>query len=191
MRATPVSSAAAKPGGHPHAHPHRPLSMKGLTPDPADGSAQAAALGGARLPVYYPRLIADGSSYCSGVTGNCNDGDEDPAAYVHSYPRAYPIIGPGGRRYASYRMTLVLNYVLGEFYGVQGTTWNNPPLLSSPSGHREIGGRELFLYKDGAKLTQVAWHRDGDAYWISNNLTETLTNNQMLQIAASMTRRSG
>ena len=38
-------------------------------------------------------------------------------------------------------MTLVLNPVLGEYYGVQGTTWQNPPLLDSPSGTRIVGGQ--------------------------------------------------
>ena len=187
MRASPTTSPKHRAAHRSSKHKQR-LSMKGLTADPADGKAQASALGHARLPVYYPRLIAAGSSYCSGVTGNCNDGDEPATAYIHSYPRAYPIVGPGGKRYPAYRMTLELNYVLGEFYGVQGTTWDNPPLLSSPSGTKTIGGRKLFLYKDGQKLTQVAWHHDGYAYWISNNLTETLTNNQMLQIAASLRR---
>ena len=190
MYATPVASSTPKPAPRRRRHPPPPLSMAGVTADPSDGRTQASALNHAELPVYYPRLIAAGSSYCSGLTGNCNDGDESPAAYVHSYPRAYPIIGPGGKRYPAYRMTLVLNYVLGEFYGVQGTTWDNPPLLSSPSGTKVLKGRKLFLYKDGQKLTQVAWHHDGDAYWISNNLTETLTNRQMLQIAASLTRSS-
>ena len=77
-------------------------------------------------------------------------------------------------------MTLSLNHVLDEYYGVQGTTWNNPPILSSPSGTRTVDGRKLFLYKDGSKLTTVAWHHDGDAYWISNTLTENLTNSQMV-----------
>jgi hypothetical protein len=35
-------------------------------------------------------------------------------------------------------------------------------------------------------LPTVAWHHDGDAYWISNTLTEDLTNNQMVSIAASL-----
>jgi polyisoprenyl-teichoic acid--peptidoglycan teichoic acid transferase len=191
MHVTPASAGGSKPKRHAAHRAHHALSMKGLTADSADGSAQAAALSHARLPVYYPRLIASGSSYCSETTANCNDGEEPATAYAHSYPRAYPIIGPGGKRYPSYRMTLVLNYILGEFYGVQGTTWNDPPILSSPSGQRVVDGRTLFLYKDGAKLTQVAWHRDGHAYWISNNLTETLSNDQMLQIAASLTRHSG
>jgi polyisoprenyl-teichoic acid--peptidoglycan teichoic acid transferase len=194
IAATPVA-ATAKPGSHAAARHHatKPVSMAGLTADPADGRTQAAALKHAKLPVYYPRLIAVNSAYCSGITGNCNNGDEPATAYAHSYPRAYSIIGPGGSRYHAYRMTLLLNpdNYEDEYYGVQGTTWNNPPLLSSPSGTKVVDGRKLFLYKDGSKLTQVAWHRGGDAYWISNNLTENLPNNQMLEIAASLTRYGG
>ena len=57
-------------------------------------------------------------------------------------------------------MTLLLNpnNYEDQYYGVQGTTWNDPPILSSPAGTRTIDGRQLFLYKDGSKLTQVAWH---------------------------------
>ena len=40
-------------------------------------------------------------------------------------------------------MTLALNPVLGEYYGVQGMTWKNPPLLASPSGTRTVAGRKL------------------------------------------------
>ena len=171
----------------------RPLSTAGLVPDPSDGQAQAGALKRAKLPVYFPRLIAADSVYCSELTGNCNNEDETATAYAHSYPRAYWIIGPGGNRYRAYRMTLLLNpnNYEDEYYGVEGTTWDNPPILSSPAGTRVVHGRKLFLYKDGAKLTQVAWHHDGDAYWISNNLTENLPNNQMLEIAASLTRSTG
>ena len=174
-------------------HQVKPLSTAGLNADPADGRTQAAALKHAKLPVYFPRLIAANSAYCSAITGNCNNGDEPATAYAHSYPRAYSIIGPGGGRYHAYRMTLLLNpnNYEDEYYGVQGTTWNTPPILSSPSGTKIVGGRKLFLYKDGSKLTLVAWHHDGDAYWISNNLTENLPTSQMLEIAASLTRYGG
>jgi hypothetical protein len=191
IAATPA--AAARPSGPGAARRHRrsrPLSTAGLTADPNDGRSQAAALRNTKLPVYFPRLIASNSVYCSGLTGNCNNGDEPPVAYAHSYPRAYSIIGPGGDRYHAYRITLLLNpsNYEDEYYGVQGTTWDNPPILSSPAGTKIVDGRKLFLYADGSKLTQVAWHRDGDAYWISNNLTENLRNSQMLEIAASLTR---
>jgi LCP family protein required for cell wall assembly len=194
IAATPVAASKGNAAGAPRRHkPARPLSTAGLTADPADGRAQAAALKHAKLPVYYPRLIASSSVYCSELTGNCNNGDEPATAYAHSYPRTYSIIGPGGNRYHAYRMTLLLNpdNYEDEYYGVQGTTWNNPPILSSPAGTKVVNGRKLFLYKDGSKLTQVAWHRDGDAYWISNNLTENIPSSQMLEIAASLTRDDG
>jgi polyisoprenyl-teichoic acid--peptidoglycan teichoic acid transferase len=188
--ATPKRSSTAAGARHKHT---KPLSTAGLTADPADGRTQAAALSHAKLPVYFPRLIASNSAYCSGLTGNCNNQAEAPTAYTHSYPRAYSIIGPGGDRYHAYRMTLLLNpgNYEDEYYGVQGTTWNNPPILSSPAGTKIVNGRKLFLYKDGSKLTEVAWHRDGNAYWISNNLTEKIPSNQMLEIAASLTRYGG
>ena len=185
---TPVAPKQSAVGaGRRH---KRPLSTAGLIADPSDGRTQAAALKHAQLPVYFPRLIATNSVYCLALTGNCNNEDEPATAYAHSYPRAYSIIGPGGQRYHSYRMTLLLNpnNYEDEYYGVQGTTWDNPPLLSSPAGTKVVNGRKLYLYKDGSKLTQVAWHHHGDAYWISNNLTENLPNSQMLEIAASLTR---
>jgi polyisoprenyl-teichoic acid--peptidoglycan teichoic acid transferase len=193
MRATPISKPKPKAAGSHHKHKAKRLSTAGLTSDPADGRAQAGALRHPGMAVYYPRLIDAGSVYCSGITGNCNNLDEPSTAYAHSYPRAYPIIGPGGKRYHAYRMTLLLNpgNYEDQYYGVQGTSWNDPPILSSNSGTRVIDGRKLFLYKDGSRLTQVAWHHDGDAYWISNNLTENISNAKMLQIAASLTRYSG
>ena len=165
-------------------------STAGLIVDLSDGQAQAQALSHAGMPVYFPRLVMPSASsanpYCSAVLANCNDGDEPATVYTRAYPRQYTIVGPDGTRYRAYRITLTTNYALDTFYGVQGTTWNDPPLLSSPSGTRTVNGRKLFLYKDGSKLTTVAWHHDGDAYWISNTLTEDLTNNQMLSIAGSL-----
>ena len=61
----------------------------GLTADDTDGRAQAAALGHAGMPVYYPRLIKAGSNYCVSLTGNCVGGGEPPEEYAHSYPREY------------------------------------------------------------------------------------------------------
>jgi LCP family protein required for cell wall assembly len=190
IAATPTAATRSSTGAARHHARKRSLSTAGLTADPKDGRAQAAALKHAKLPVYFPRLIASSSVYCSGLTGNCNNGDEPATAYAHSYPRAYSIIGPGGNRYHAFRMTLLLNpnNFEDQYYGVQGTTWDNPPLLSSPAGTKTVNGRKLFLYKDGSKLTEVAWHHGGDAYWISNNLTENLPNSQMLEIAASLTR---
>jgi LCP family protein required for cell wall assembly len=192
VHATPATTSKPKSASVAHRRgraQHQP-STAGLIDDVSDGRAQVQALAGAGMPVYFPRLVMPSASsanpYCSGLQANCNDGDEPATVYTHAYPRQYAIDGPDGHRYHAYRITLTTNYQLDTFYGVQGTTWNDPPLLSSPSGTRTVNGRKLFLYKDGSKLTTVAWHHNGDAYWISNTLTEDLTNSQMVSIAASL-----
>jgi hypothetical protein len=85
-------------------------------------------------------------------------------------------------------MTLVLNSALGQYYGVQGTTWQDPPLLASPSGTRTINGRKLFLYAQAGSITNIAWHTPQGVYWISNTLTTDISNRQMIAIASSLTR---
>ena len=94
--------------------------------------------------MFYPRLIAAGTEYCSGQSGNCDIEDEPQAAFAHSYPRAYRINGRAGNRYHAYRMTLTVTDAIGEYYGVQGTTWNDPPLLSSPSGTTLLHAASCF-----------------------------------------------
>jgi len=179
----PPSATASAPGKAP-AHPHAgtPASAS-LTADPADGKAQAAALPNAHLPVYYPRLIAAGSSYCLGSIGNC----PDEISSVGSYPRAYLIHGPSGAPHAAYRMTLVVNAALGEYYGVQGTSWLNPPILGKPTETRTVAGKQLMLFFNGGKLSLTAWRTPQGVYWVSNTLTDSLSPQQMIGIAASFT----
>jgi LCP family protein required for cell wall assembly len=180
----PTTGAAKRPGAAPKKRHHASSSSAsnaGLTGDVADGQAQAASLRVRRLPVYFPRVIASGSRFCT--DGTCTEG---PIA--NSYPRGYTIRARGGTRYPAYRMTLALNPVLGEYYGVQGTTWQQAPILDSPGATRTVGGKHLLLYFDGSKLTTVAWKTAGAVYWISNTLTENLSNGQMLAIAASLTQ---
>jgi len=168
------------------------LNTQGLTADLNDGRLQTAALGKVKMPIYFPEYVlpnASGQSpYCSATVANCNDGDEPASAYLHSYPRGYIIRDQQGHPHAAYRMTLVLNYDQGWLYGVQGTTWNNPPLLASPSGTMTVNGRKLFLYQDGSRLTTVAWHHDGDAFWISNTLASLIPNREMIAMAATLTQ---
>jgi polyisoprenyl-teichoic acid--peptidoglycan teichoic acid transferase len=156
----------------------------GVTSDPTDGRAQVAALHHVGMPVLYPRVIANGSSYCTSANSNCYLEVPSPG----SYPRAYQISDRSGHKYAAYRMTLVLNSILGEYYGVQGTTWQNPPILNKPTSSKWVNGKHLELYYNGHKLSLVAWHTSRGAYWISNTLTDTITPPQMIAIAASLTR---
>jgi polyisoprenyl-teichoic acid--peptidoglycan teichoic acid transferase len=173
------ATSSPHPAAHPIASPPRkPTSVSaqaaGLTADLPDGQAQVAALRRAGMPVYFPRLIAAGSTY------------EPPTA--GEYPRAYRIHDQSNIPHAAYRIVVVLNSLLGQYYGVQGTTWRTPPILNSPSGTRTVGGKVLSLYANGGRLSVVAWHTRQGVYWISNTLTDNLTNKQMVGIAASLTR---
>ncbi len=164
--------------------PPPPPPRAPVVADPAGGRAQVAALRHVGMPVYYPRVIADGSSYCTAANGNCYVEVPSP----NSYPRSYRLKTRSGKSYASYRMTLVLNSTLGEYYGVQGTTWQNPPILNKPTRGKLVNGKRLELYYNGGKLSLVAWHTSRGAYWISNTLTDTLSPAQMIDIAASLRR---
>jgi LCP family protein required for cell wall assembly len=195
MTPTPAPKPAATPSSSSGSKGHKRSSKiptAGLAADLPDGRSQAAQLSKAKLPIYFPRLIKPdsaglGSTYCLGLTADCPLETASPG----SYPRAYTIHDQHGVPHAAYRMTLELNPVLGEYYGVQGTTWLHPPLLSSPSGFRNVGGKRLVLYASGGKLTTVAWHTPHAVYWISNTLTTDISNQQMVGMAASLTRAAG
>ena len=157
--------------------------VPGLTSDVSDGVAQAKALGALGIPVYFPKLIATGSTYCSDHTSLCPVEQGGTGA---AYPRAYLLHDRHGVAHYAYRMTLEINPVLGEYYGVQGSTWQNPPILNSPSGTKFVGGKELLLYANGSKLSLVAWRTPQGVYWVSNTLTDSIPNKQLVAIAASL-----
>ena len=187
MRPTKAAAHPASKGKKPRSRQPSAQSLAdaNLTGDVSDGQAQAAKISTSpSLPVYYPRVIAAGSRYCT--DGTCTEG---PIA--NSYPRAYRIRARNGVRFPAYRMTIVLNSLLGQYYGVQATTWTKAPILSNPGATRTVHGKRLMEYFDGSKITMVAWETGGAAYWISNTLTSNLSNAQMLGIAASLTRAHG
>jgi LCP family protein required for cell wall assembly len=162
----------------------------GLAADPSDGQAQARALAalGVRMPVLYPRYIVGGAQYCLAATANCDDPQQPQPEYAHSYPRAYSIRTPTGHRYPSYYMTVEINSLLGEYYGIQGTTWRNPPLLAKPQATKVLDGKTLYLYAAGGRLMTVAYRTSTGVYWIENTLTGSIPNGQMVALAASLTR---
>jgi polyisoprenyl-teichoic acid--peptidoglycan teichoic acid transferase len=177
----PAPGSGSSGGGGHHVSVARSPAAANLTADAADGSAQANALGRVGFPVYVPRLLANGSRYCTNAT--CTIGPSP-----NSYPRAYALHDQRGHPYAAYRLTLVANPALGQYYGVQGTSWPSPPILNSPTETRTVAGKQLMLFFNGHKLTVVGWHTSGATYWISNTLTDDLSNEQMLGMAASLTR---
>jgi polyisoprenyl-teichoic acid--peptidoglycan teichoic acid transferase len=170
----PTHGAPAKRSSGARRGGSRRIATGGLTGDVGDGKTQAAALGHPGVPIYVPRLISQGSSYEPPSTGE--------------YPRAYVLRDQGHHPHAAYRITVVMNPLLGQYYGIEGTTWQRPPILGSPTQTKTVAGKELELYANGGKLSVVAWHTPRAVYWISNTLTDDLTNSQMVGIAASLTR---
>jgi polyisoprenyl-teichoic acid--peptidoglycan teichoic acid transferase len=128
-----------------------------------------------RMPVYVPARVTVKGQYPASTELAPN-------------PRRYVLRGLHGHRYAAYRLTLVEDAVKGQYYGIQGTTWRNPPLLAAAHQTRKIGNRTFRLYMDGGRLRMVAWDTPKGVYWVSNTLTSDLSNGEMLGIASSLTR---
>jgi hypothetical protein len=135
-------------------------------------------------------MIEQGTQYCSELTANCNEYPNPGSEYTASYPRKYQISDQNGHVYKAYRMTLVKNSVIGQYYGVQGTTWQHPPILDKPTRTESVGGKQLMEFYNGAKLSLVAWRTPRGVYWVSNTLTDDIPPKQLIAIAASL-RRAG
>ncbi|HYF25894.1 MAG TPA: LCP family protein [Baekduia sp.] len=109
------------------------------------------------------------------------------ASLLVDHSRAYTIKDRTGRGYKAFRMVFRTNEV-GQYYGVQGTTWKSAPILDQPSERRKMGGRRYELFFDGDRLRLVAWRTEKAVYWVSNTLLQTVSNKQMLALARSLTR---
>ena len=150
---------------------NRSAAVPGLEEARAQGVDQAVlADPKLRFPFYFPKLRTDG------------------AAYAGREPRTYKIRDETGKQHQAYRLVISKGLV-GEYYGVQGTTWRDPPILDNPDEIREIGrGRRLRIYYDGRRIRLVAWRTRKAVYWVSNTLSQSLNSRQMLAIAESLTR---
>jgi polyisoprenyl-teichoic acid--peptidoglycan teichoic acid transferase len=122
-----------------------------------------------KFPFYFPELRTTG------------------AAYAGTEPRIYTIRDEKGKKHEAYRL-VVSKGLAGEYYGIQGMTWKNPPILDNPDEMRESNGRRYELFYDGRRLRLVAWRTRRAVYWISNTLSQSLNTRQMLAIADSLTR---
>ena len=145
----------------------RPSGDNGLEKAPGPGKDQAVQAiqqgAGGQLPVYYPTLRLKGSVF----TGP---------------PRYYKIRTPGNKYHKAYRMVIKRDK-LGEYYGVQGTTWKNPPLLEGGFDTIKAGKHTYEVHYDGDRVKLVAWRTPKAVYWISNTLLQSLNKEQMLSIA--------
>jgi LCP family protein required for cell wall assembly len=155
-----------KPKGKRAPKPEDPGGLEKETQFGKDQAIQAIEQGaGGKLPVYYPTVRVADSEYIGP-------------------PRYYKLLTPDGKRKKSYRMVLKRPYV-GEYYGIQGTRWMDPPILNTPSEERKIGGRTFELHYEGDRLRLVAWRTPNAVYWVSNTILQTLSEHQMTAIARS------
>ena len=168
----PSASASASAGashGRGRGRSHGPAvpGVTGLisTPRSALDAATTAAVG-SQLRVYVPGLRA--------ITAASADTD-----------RRYTIRDEQNHPHHAYVISISRGLV-GQFYGVEGMDWVNPPILTHPSETRTIAGRKFDLFFDGSHLRIVAWRTPHAVYWVNNTITTDLTNGQMLAIAASL-----
>lgn len=125
------------------------------------------------LPLYFPSVRLAKGGYT----------EVDPV-------RSYNIVSRTKKRYPSYRLSFYYGE-FGQYWGVQGTTWRTPPILAETHTKVERRGRKLQLYKSGGRYRMIAWRTDAGVYWVSNTLSNRLTNAQMLDIASNLRRASG
>jgi polyisoprenyl-teichoic acid--peptidoglycan teichoic acid transferase len=128
------------------------------------------------FPVFYVTRLPAEASYV-----------ESNSYYHVQDPRVYHFKDTDGNRHAAYRMVAAYGPEYEtQYFGVQGIQgWSDPPILDNPTETRTYHGREYDIYIDGDRVTMVAWHRGDNAYWISNSLLQSLTNDQMMGMARS------
>ena len=122
------------------------------------------------LPVYFPKAIRGGSG-----------------GYVKESPRLYDIYDRSRKKYRAYRI-VIAHGDNGQYYGVQGMTWKAPPILDNPTDEVRMRKRTYRRYFDGRRIRLIAWESPKAVYWVSNTLSHSLTNRQMMDIARSLQR---
>jgi LCP family protein required for cell wall assembly len=103
-------------------------------------------------------------------------------------PRLYAIADRAGQRHQAYRLVVAQDETQGQYYGIEGTSWDRPPILDGSHSTQRMAGRSYDVYYDGSHVRLVAWHTSHGVYWVSNTLSRDLSNRAMLGIARSLTR---
>jgi hypothetical protein len=171
--------AKPKKKQQPHIAKPKPPGSDGLVPareaGELEGKSAARKVGGG-FPVFYMTRLPSEASYVESST------------YYHVQdPRVYHLKDTGGNRHGAYRMVAEFGpYYETHYFGLQGVQgWSDPPILNNPSLTKTIGGREYEIYVDGDRIPLVAWHRGNNTYWVSNDVLNTLSNDQMIGLARS------
>jgi polyisoprenyl-teichoic acid--peptidoglycan teichoic acid transferase len=168
--AAPDREAARRRDRARRSRDRRPGDVAGLEDAGREGEDQAViADPKLKIPFYFPTKRVAGSVF---------SGTE---------PRIYKLKDERGKKREAYRLVLSTQRI-GEYYGVQGLAWKAPPILDDPDRTIRRGNRRFRLYYDGKRLRLVAWRTKRGVYWVSNTLTQTIDEDQMIAIAASLKR---
>lgn len=151
------------------------LADFGLVDDKAEATSiitPVEARANLAFPMYYPQ----GKTTRARWTGSPPE------------PRVYTLRDRADKPHKAYRLVFTQDPIAGDYYGVQGTSWKNPPILANGGEKLRMRGRDYELFYDGKKLRIVAWRTKSATYWVTNSLGLALTNTEMLGIARSLTR---
>ena len=168
LHGAPVKKAGHKQRHKPRSRTRIPSLLVDVKRPIAGYVAPSAARHALGFPIFYPTRATAAARPSNS-----------------SSPRLYVLRDRAGRRHHAYRLVFVQNELEGQYYGIEGTDWQTPPLLSHPTGHQTVNGRRLLLFREGERLRTVAWRTSRAVYWLSNTLGDTLTNSQMVGIAAT------
>lgn len=130
------------------------------------------------LPIYYPKV------------------QEKQSQYKPQMSTGYDIASPGGMKFPWQAYRLVVNLGRGDagpgqYYGIQGTTWKEPPVLDLATSSERLGGRTFQVEYDGSRIRRLVWKAPNGTYWVTNTLNSRLTNAEMRALARSLTRYDG
>ena len=124
----------------------------------------------ADFPFYFPTLRYHGSRYAG------------------TEPRIYGIRDERGKLHRAYRL-VVSKGVIGEYYGIQGTTWRAPPILDDPS--RDAQGQRPQARAALRRHAGCGWSpggRNGPSTGSRTRSRSRSDTRQMIAIAASLRR---
>ncbi|WP_157251744.1 LCP family protein [Patulibacter americanus] len=103
--------------------------------------------------------------------------------WVPDMSRGYTILSKDRRpRWAAYRIVGSTDRI-GEYYGVEGTAWKDPPILKLVDDAVRLAGRTWRVQYDGAKVRRLLWRAPTGTYWITNTLTNDLSAREMYALA--------
>jgi LCP family protein required for cell wall assembly len=121
------------------------------------------------LKLEMPTAWSPGMKYATDTSGSYSE-------------RAYTIPTGHGQRAA---FVAVGETQGGNYWHIQATSWTDPPIMQSPNETRTINGRTYQLFYQNDRLHRVAWQDGGTLYWISNTLSDQISNDVLLGLATS------